>query len=94
MSEPDASPDLRFVPLGAGVSFRRLRMAEAEINLFRALVASYDDGFASCHGDHTGLVYIITMSERLTDLDAWLKEVRDEIAFELIDSSDSGRCVG
>lgn len=83
------APDKRFVPLGDGLTCRRLRMAESEISVFRALVASYDDGFASCHGDHTGLVYLITVPERLAEVDEWLAELHHEIEFEIVDDESA-----
>ncbi|MDQ3037737.1 MAG: DUF4911 domain-containing protein [Myxococcota bacterium] len=77
----DAIDGAAHVPLGEGLVVRRLRLAPPDVVRLRGILAGYD-GLASAHGDRSGVTLLITTCDREAELDAWLADVAQEIAFE------------
>ncbi|UJR81942.1 DUF4911 domain-containing protein [Sandaracinus amylolyticus] len=71
------------VPLGEGLVVRRLRMQPSDIVRLRGILAGYD-GLASAHGDRTGVVVLVTTTDREAELDEWLEDVAREIDLEIL----------
>jgi hypothetical protein len=72
------------VPLGPGLTTRRLRLTSDEAIRDLGLALSGYDGLASIHGDGVRTVCIVTTDSLAAELDALLDEIRATIPFDVI----------
>ena len=72
------------VPLGPGLTTRRLRLRSEESIRDIGLALSGYDGLASIQGDGDRTVCIVTTDSLATELDALLDEIRATIPFDVI----------
>jgi hypothetical protein len=73
------------VPLGAGLTTRRLRLPSDEAIRDLGLALSGYDGLASIHGDGERIVRIVTTDSLASELDALLAEIHRAIPFETLE---------
>ncbi|MDH5671622.1 MAG: DUF4911 domain-containing protein [Myxococcales bacterium] len=76
-------------PLGPGLTQRRLRVADADVVLLRAILEAYD-GLALIFGSGDGTVSVITTGAQQAALDALLGELRDELAVVPLPAAEPG----
>lgn len=67
--------------LGPGLTARRLRIADSEVVLLRAIVEAYD-GLAALYGDGSGCVLLTTTVQLTGELDRLLADLEAELSFE------------
>jgi hypothetical protein len=79
----NALPGARDVPFGPGLIVRTLRLVPEEAVHLRAILVGYD-GLASAHSTESDLVVLTAPEDREAELDAWLRDVAQEIAFEMV----------
>lgn len=59
---------------GAGLTLRRLRVADADVVWLRSVLECYE-GLAALHGDGSGVVTLSTPDAQAAELDALLDEL-------------------